>query len=74
MLGDPNIHRAYALRCAELARSARTPEVRQHFLDLLMSWNRLVADLEGAGAFLDVMAAFEPESPDNIRSDHQADE
>jgi hypothetical protein len=73
MLGNPEEYRARALRCAEFARAARTPEARQHFLDLLSSWNRLVAELEGTRAFIDAMATLEPEPPDNLRRDNQSD-
>ena len=52
MPGDPKECRQHARRCAELASVATTPEAREQFLSLQMSWIRLAADLENAQAFI----------------------
>ena len=46
MPGDPKECREHARRCAELAKVATTPEAREQFLSLQMSWIRLAADLD----------------------------
>ena len=49
MPGNPKECRQHARRCAELASVATTPEAREQFLSLQMSWIRLAADLETGG-------------------------
>ncbi|MGB0056827.1 MAG: hypothetical protein WBQ20_08720 [Methyloceanibacter sp.] len=48
MPGDPKECRQHARRCAELAAVATTPEAREQFLSLQLSWIRLAADLDNA--------------------------
>ncbi len=55
MPGDPKECREHARRCAELAKVATTPEARDQFLSLQMSWIRLAADLDNAEALIDAM-------------------
>jgi hypothetical protein len=54
MPGDPRECREHARRCAELAKVATTPEAREQFLSLQMSWIRLAADLDNAKAFIEL--------------------
>jgi hypothetical protein len=63
MPGDPNECRQHARRCAELASIATTPEARDQFLSLQMSWIRLAADLEQAKAFIDALDKMDEEPP-----------
>jgi ribosome-binding factor A len=63
MPGDPKECRQHARRCAELASIATTPEARDQFLSLQMSWIRLAADLEQAKAFIDAMNEMDEEPP-----------
>jgi ribosome-binding factor A len=63
MPGDPKECRRHARRCAELASIATTPEARDQFLSLQMSWIRLAADLEQAKAFIDAMNEMDEEPP-----------
>jgi hypothetical protein len=46
MPGDFNQYRANALRCAELARSARTPELKNLMLEGSKNWHMLALELE----------------------------
>jgi hypothetical protein len=59
--GDPNECRQHARRCAELARTASTPEAREHFANLASSWLNLAKEVEGAQAFLRTMDEIETE-------------
>jgi hypothetical protein len=61
MPGDPKECRQHARRCAELASIATTPEARDQFLSLQMSWIRLAADLEQAKAFIDALDKMDEE-------------
>jgi hypothetical protein len=61
MPGDPKECRQHARRCAELASIATTPEARDQFLSLQMSWMRLAADLEQAKAFIDALDKMDEE-------------
>ena len=63
MPGDPKECREHARRCAELAKAATTPEARQQFLSLQMSWIRLAADLDNAKAFIDAMNEMDEDPP-----------
>jgi hypothetical protein len=53
MPGDPKECRLHALRCAELATTAKTPQLRATFLDLSKSWVRLAEKLEKSHALMD---------------------
>jgi hypothetical protein len=46
MPGDPKICRQHASRCAELAHSARLPELKMTLIDLSRTWARLAVELE----------------------------
>ena len=63
MPGDPKECREHAKRCAELAKAATTPEARDQFLSLQMSWIRLAADLDNAKAFIDALDEMDSASP-----------
>ena len=63
MPGDPKECREHAKRCAELAKVATTPEARDQFLSLQMSWIRLAADLDNAEALIDAMNEMDEEPP-----------
>ena len=55
MPGDPNRCREHALRCAEIARQAASPEVRDHFTSLEGSWLRLAVEIESGQKLLDLI-------------------
>jgi hypothetical protein len=63
MPGDPLECRQHARRCAELAEQARTPDMRQTFLQLSDTWIRLAAELESAQAFLNAVNGLEITTP-----------
>jgi hypothetical protein len=46
MPGDPKECRKHAARCAELAITARTPELRAKFLELSKIWEKLAIELD----------------------------
>jgi hypothetical protein len=48
MTGDPKEYRKHAARCAELAVSARTPQLKTAFLGLSKNWERFAIELEDA--------------------------
>ena len=53
MAGDPKECRKNALRCAELAHSAKTIELKQTLIELSRNWIKLAMELERAHALLD---------------------
>jgi hypothetical protein len=61
---DPKECREHARRCAELAITAATPEVRTHFASLAASWIKLASELEGAQAFLETMGQIKAKGQD----------
>jgi hypothetical protein len=61
--GDPKECRQHAERCAELARLASTPEARDQFLSLQMTWIRLASELDQARALIEVTQELEEEQP-----------
>ena len=63
MPGDPKECRQHARRCAELASIATTPEARDTFLSLQMTWIRLAMELDQAGALIKAMQEVEEEKP-----------
>jgi hypothetical protein len=52
MPGDPRECRKHAARCAELAITARTPELRAKFLELSKIWEKLAIELDDTFAKL----------------------
>jgi hypothetical protein len=52
MPGDPKECRMRAARCAELAATARTPQLKAWFLGLSKQWERLAIELENGFAKL----------------------
>ena len=63
MPGDPKESRQHTERCAELARLASTPEARDQFLSLQMTWIRLASELDQARALIEVTLELEEEQP-----------
>jgi hypothetical protein len=59
MPGDPVECRRNAARCAELAVTAGTPQLRTTFLELSKSWEKLAIQLEDAFAKLTECEAIE---------------
>ena len=54
MPGNPKECRIYALRCADLAQAARTPELKSTLIDLSKNWHKLAIELERSAALLDM--------------------
>jgi len=52
MPGEPRECRKHAWRCAELANSARSPELKQRLVELSRNWLKLAIELEKAHALL----------------------
>jgi hypothetical protein len=50
--GDPKECRQHALNCVHLAKSASTPELRDHFAKLARTWIRVADELEQSEALL----------------------
>jgi hypothetical protein len=46
MPGDPEECRRHAAHCAELAQSARTPELEKTLIGLSRNWIKLATDME----------------------------
>jgi hypothetical protein len=63
MSGDPKECRQHAERCAELARLASTPEDRDTFLSLQMTWIRLAMELDQARALIEATQEVEEDQP-----------
>jgi Zn finger protein HypA/HybF involved in hydrogenase expression len=59
MPGDPKECRRHAARCAELAVTVGTPQLRTTFLELSKNWERLAIQLEDAFAKLTESEAIE---------------
>jgi len=53
MPGDPKECRLRAMRCAELAASARTAPLKAMLLGLSKEWEKLAIDLEKTRALLE---------------------
>jgi hypothetical protein len=53
MPGDPKECRLRAMRCAELAASARTSQLKATLLGLSKEWEKLAIDLEKTRALLE---------------------
>jgi hypothetical protein len=54
MPGNPKECRRYALRCADLAHTARTPELKNLLIELSRNWLKLAVELERTHALLDL--------------------
>jgi len=54
MPGDPRECRRHAVRCADLAHSARTPELKQTLIELSRNWLKLAIELERTAAILEM--------------------
>jgi len=52
MSGDPKECRLYAMRCAELAATAKTEHLKATLLELSRNWVKLAESLETAHALL----------------------
>jgi hypothetical protein len=53
MPGDPKECRRHAARCAELAATARTQQLKATLLELSANWVKIAGDLERTKALLD---------------------
>jgi hypothetical protein len=53
MPGDPKECRLRAMRCAELASTAKTAQLKAVLLELSANWVRMAESLEKAHALLD---------------------
>jgi hypothetical protein len=58
MPGDPKQCRTHAARCAELAVTASTPQLKATFLELSKNWEKLAIRLEEAFAKIDEIEEF----------------
>lgn len=52
MPGDPKECRQHAVNCTQLACTADSPEMRDHFASLATAWTRLANELELTQALL----------------------
>jgi hypothetical protein len=53
MPGDPKECRLHSMRCAQLAATAKTPQLKATLLDLSENWVRLAESLEKTHALMD---------------------
>jgi len=53
MSGDPKQCRLYAIRCAELANTAKAKQLKDSLLELSLNWVRLAESLEMTHSLLD---------------------
>jgi hypothetical protein len=53
MPGDPKQCRLHAMRCAELAATAKTQQLKATLLELSKNWVRLAESLEKTHALMD---------------------
>lgn len=67
MPGNPAECREYALRCAELAHTARTPQLKGTLIDLSKNWMKLAVELESAEALLQMENPLRVETRKNAR-------
>jgi len=65
MPGDPNECRRRALRCADLAHTAKSPELKSTLIDLSENWMRIALDLEHTYALMLM------ENPEPVMSHHK---
>ena len=67
MPGDPKECRRHAARCAELAVTASTPQLKGTFLELSENWEKLAIQLENTFAKIDDEIEWVRESLDAAR-------
>ena len=48
MSGNPNEYRKNALRCSDLARTAKTPELTTLLIGLSKTWTKMAREFEGS--------------------------
>lgn len=70
MPGDPNECRKHALRCADLAHSARTPELKAMLINLSNNWMKLATDLERSKGLLDEDLRRRKDTPQVVPRKH----
>jgi len=63
MPGEPKECRQQAECCAEIARLASTPEARDTFLSLQMTWIRLAMDPDQSRALINATQELEEQQP-----------
>ena len=68
MPGDPKNCRLHAMHCAELARDAKAPELKNTLLNLSKTWMKLAQELERTNALLDEADPPPSEYPNGCRS------
>ena len=61
MPGDPKECRRRALQCANMAHTARTPQLKAELINLSQNWLKLAIDLEQGQQLLDEWGAKEGE-------------
>jgi hypothetical protein len=72
MPGNPKECREHAKCCLEHAAAASSPLVRDNFLGLAQSWNRLARELEASKRFLDALGEEFPVEKPSPPSDQVA--
>ena len=53
MSGNPNEYRENALRCAELAHTAKTPELTTLLIGLSKTWTKMAREFERSQTLLE---------------------
>ena len=71
MPGDSKECRKYALRCAELAVAARSPQIKAMFLELSKNWEKFAIQLEDAFAKLAESEEISSNVRESIDEAHQ---
>jgi hypothetical protein len=56
MPGDPRECRLHAVKCLELARSAKSKTIKNNFVNLAATWQALVNQLEAQQALVEKIA------------------
>jgi hypothetical protein len=56
MPGDPKQCRQHALRCADLAHTATSPQLKSLLIELSKNWLKLAIELERTHALLEMEA------------------
>ena len=63
MPGNPKQCRLHAMRCAELAASAKTTQLKMTLIELSKSWQKMAEQLETSQALLDEERLEELKTP-----------